>query len=151
MQDPAKPKNSVVSWKTESDWVQNENAITIQNFANINTDNTKYVSEDSKTSMEDVNVNDENCMYKTDRETNYNMESSNSSESSQSMKDVLVKQECEPTASLVSSTAVTNPSINSTTVTQSVRITSKKSKSGKESNRYIELLIMYFKNEQENM
>ncbi|XP_047544528.1 polycomb protein Asx [Vanessa atalanta] len=135
LQDPAKPKNSAVSWKSESDWVQNENVISIQNFANINMDNTKYVSEDSKTSMEDVNVNDENCMYKTDRDTNYNMESSNSSESCHSMKDVLVKQECEPTASMVSSTSVTNQSINSTTVTQSVRIPGKKSKSGKESNR----------------
>ncbi|XP_045767186.1 polycomb protein Asx [Maniola jurtina] len=135
LQDPAKPKNSAVSWKSDSDWTQNENVITIQNFSNVNTDSAKYASEDSKTSMEDVNMNEENCMYKTDRDTNFNMESSNSSESCNSMKDVLVKQESEPATSLVSSTTAANPPINSTTMTQSVRIAPKKSKSGKESNR----------------
>lgn len=142
LQDPAKPKNSAVSWKNESDWVQNDNVITIQNFSNINTtDSTKYVSEDSKTSMEDVNINDENCMYKADRDTNFNMESSNSSESCQSMKDVMVKQEIEPASSLVSSTTAANPPINSTTITQSVRAPGKKSKSGKESNRCVQFLL----------
>ncbi|XP_023954759.2 polycomb protein Asx [Bicyclus anynana] len=135
LQDPAKPKNSAVLWKSDSDWTQNENVITIQNFSNVNTDNAKYVNEDSKTSMEDVNMNEENCMYKTDRDTNFNMESSNSSESCHSMKDVLVKQELEPASSHVSSTTAANLSINSTTTTQSTRSAAKKSKSGKESNR----------------
>ncbi|CAH2265264.1 jg19791 [Pararge aegeria aegeria] len=135
LQDPAKPKNSAVLWKSESEWTQNENIITIQNFSNVNADSAKYVSEDSKTSMEDVNMNEENCMYKADRDTNFNMESSNSSESCHSMKDVLVKQETELVTSLVSSTTAANPPINSTTMTQSARSAAKKSKSGKESNR----------------
>ncbi|CAG9567394.1 unnamed protein product [Danaus chrysippus] len=135
LQDPAKPKNSAVLWKNDSDWTQNENVINIQNFSNINNDSTKYVSEDSKTSMEDANINDENCMYKTDRDTNFNMESSNSSESCQSMKDVLIKQEMDPATNLVSSTTVTMSSINSATMTQSIRTNVKKSKSGKDSNR----------------
>lgn len=141
LQDPAKPKNSAVLWKNDSDWTQNENVINIQNFSNINNDSTKYVSEDSKTSMEDANINDENCMYKTDRDTNFNMESSNSSESCQSMKDVLIKQEMDPATNLVSSTTVTMSSINSATMTQSIRTNVKKSKSGKDSNRY----VYYFK------
>lgn len=149
LQDPAKPKNSAVSWKSDNDWVHNENIITTQNFSNLNTtDSAKYVSEDSKTSMEDVNVNDENCMYKTDRDTNFNMESSNSSESCQSMKDVMVKQEIEPATSLVSSTTIANSAINSTTVTQSVRVPSKKSKSGKESGRYVIFVKLIFHNYQ---
>ncbi|XP_072936291.1 uncharacterized protein Asx isoform X2 [Epargyreus clarus] len=135
MQDPAKPKNSAVSWKTENEWTNNENIITLHNFSALNVESGKYVSEDSKTSMEDVNINDENCMYKEDRDANFNMESSNSSESCQSMKDLTTKQESEPATSLVSSTTVTNPPINSATVSQSVRTTGKKSKSGKESGR----------------
>lgn len=124
-----------MSWKSESDWTQNENVISIPNFSNVNSDSAKYVSEDSKTSMEDVNMNDENCMYKTERDTNFNMESSNSSESCHSMKDVMVKLESEPATSLVSSTTAANPPINSTTMAQSARSAAKKSKSGKESSR----------------
>ncbi|CAK1549715.1 unnamed protein product [Leptosia nina] len=135
MQDPAKPKNSAIIWKTENEWVNNENIITLHNFTNMNTDATKYVSEDSKTSIEDVNINDENCMYKEERDANFNMESSNSSESCQSMKETVLKQEIEATPSLVSSTTVANPPVNSTTVTHSVRSSGKKSKLGKESNR----------------
>lgn len=137
MQDPAKPKNSAMPWKNENDWTNSENVMTIHTFSNVNTDSAKYTSEDSKASIEDINMNDENCMYKEDRDANYNMESSNSSESCQSMKDALIKQEIEPAPSLVSSTTVTNPPVNSTTMTQSVRTTGKKSKSGKESNRYV--------------
>ncbi|XP_049868628.1 polycomb protein Asx [Pectinophora gossypiella] len=135
MQDPAKPKNSAVLWKNENDWAQNENVITLHTFPNVTTtDNNKYVNEDSKNSMEDSNINDENCMYKEDRDANFNMESSNSSESSQSMKEVSMKQE-EPATSLVSSTTVTNPPVNSTSIAQGVRHSGKKSKSGKESSR----------------
>lgn len=135
MQDPAKPKNSAVSWKTENDWTNTENIITLHNFSCVNNENSKYVSEDSKASMEDMNINDENSMYKEERDANFNMESSNSSESCHSMKDL--KQEIEPANNLVSSSTVCNPTINSTTVTQSVRTTGKKSKSGKESNRFV--------------
>lgn len=133
MQDAAKPKNSAVSWKTDAEWPNNENVITLHPFSNLNTDSTKYVSDDSKTSMDDINVNDENCMYKEDRDANYNMESSNSSESCQSMKETL-KQDLEPVTSLVSSTTVTNPSVNSTTM-MSIRPSGKKSKMAKDSNR----------------
>ncbi|CAK1603389.1 unnamed protein product [Parnassius mnemosyne] len=133
LQDPAKPKNSAVSWKTDNDWTNAENIITLHNFSCVNADNAKYMSEDSKASIEDVNINDENFMCKEDRDTNFNMESSNSSESCQSMKDL--KQETEPATSVVSSSTISNPTINSTTVTQNVRVTGKKSKSGKESNR----------------
>ncbi|KAJ2944597.1 hypothetical protein O0L34_g3950 [Tuta absoluta] len=133
MQDPAKPKNSAVLWKNENNWAQNENVITLHTFPNITNESAKYVSEDSKTSMDDSNINDENCMYKEERDANFNMESSNSSESSQSMKELSIKQE-EPATSLVSSTTAANPPINSTTMAQSVRH-GKKSKSGKESNR----------------
>ncbi|KOB65172.1 Polycomb protein Asx [Operophtera brumata] len=132
MQDAAKPKNSAVSWKTDTEWPNNENVITLHPFSNLNTDSAKYVSDDSKTSMDDININDENCMYKEDRDANYNMESSNSSESCQSMKETL-KQDLEPVTSLVSSTTVTNPSVNSTTM-MNVR-PGKKSKMGKDSNR----------------
>lgn len=132
MQDPAKPKTSAVTWKTENEWTGNDNVI-LHTFSTINTDSTKYVSDDSKTSMDDMSMNDEN-LYKEDRDANYNMESSNSSESSQSMKEG-IKQEIEPVTSLVSSTTVTNPPVNSATMTQSVRPSGKKSKIGKESNR----------------
>lgn len=137
MQDAAKPKNSAVSWKTEPEWPNNENVISLHPFSNLNTDNSKYVSDDSKTSMDDMNMNDENCMYKEDRDANYNMESSNSSESCQSMKETL-KQDLEPITSLVSSTTVTNVSGNSTTIT-SMRSLGKKSKIGKDTNRYVSL------------
>ncbi|CAH2066315.1 unnamed protein product, partial [Iphiclides podalirius] len=133
MQDPAKPKNSAVSWKTDNDWSNSDNIIPLHNFSCVNNDNTKYVSEDSKASIEDVNINDDNCMYKEDRDANFNMESSNSSESSQSMKDL--KQEIESTSSVVSSSTVCNPTNNCTTVAQSLRSGAKKSKPGKESNR----------------
>ncbi|XP_038222936.1 polycomb protein Asx isoform X2 [Zerene cesonia] len=133
MHDPAKPKNSSILWKTENEWVNNENIITLHNFSNMNTDSAKYVSEDSKTSIEDVNINDENCMFKEERDANFNMESSNSSESCQSMKDTL-KQESEAVPNLVSSTTVANPQVNSS-VTHTVRSSGKKSKSGKESSR----------------
>ncbi|XP_041976297.1 putative Polycomb group protein ASXL3 [Aricia agestis] len=123
-EDPAKPKNSAVLWKNENDWVQGENILALQNFGNINTDNTKYVSEDSKTSIEDASVNDEN----------FNMETSNSSESCQSMKDVVIKQETESITSLISNNML-SASINTGTVTQGMRNTTKKSKSGKESGR----------------
>ncbi|XP_068621132.1 polycomb group protein Asx [Battus philenor] len=132
-QDPAKPNNSAVSWKNENDWTNTDNIITLHNFSCVNNDTTKYVSEDSKASMDDVNINDDNCMYKEERDANFNMESSNSSESCHSIKDL--KQEIEPATSLVSSSVVCNPTINSTTVSQSVRTTGKKSKTGKESNR----------------
>ncbi|XP_075992049.1 transcriptional regulator additional sex combs [Anticarsia gemmatalis] len=135
MKDAAKPKASAVSWKTDNDWTNNENVMTLHSFSNLNNESAKYVSEDSKTSMEDINMNDENCMYKEDRDANYNMESSNSSESCQSIKETSVKQELEAATSLVSSTAVTNPPINSTALTQSLRPVGKKSKLGKESNR----------------
>lgn len=135
MKDAAKPKASAVSWKNDRDWTNNENIMTLHPFSNINTDSAKYISEDSKTSMEDINMNDENCMYKEDRDANFNMESSNSSESCQSIKDLSVKQEIEAATSLVSSTAVTNPPVNSTTMTQGMRPLGKKSKLGKESNR----------------
>ncbi|KAI8427598.1 hypothetical protein MSG28_002091 [Choristoneura fumiferana] len=133
MQDPAKPKTSAVSWKTENNLTND--VITLHNFSNTNIESTKYLNEDSKTSMEDTNMNDDNCMYKEDRDANFNMESSNSSESCQSMKDASVKQELDPATSLVSSTTITNTSINSTTVTQIIRPSGKKSKSGKDSNR----------------
>lgn len=132
MKDAAKPKASAVLWKNESDWTNNENVMTLHPFSNINNENTKYVSEDSKTSMEDINMNDENCMYKEDRDANFNMESSNSSESCQSIKDSSVKQELETATSIISSTAVTIPPINSTTMTQGMRPLGKKSKLGKE-------------------
>ncbi|XP_059059359.1 putative Polycomb group protein ASXL3 [Achroia grisella] len=135
MQDPDKPKNSAVLWKNDNDWTNNENVMTMHTFSNVNTDSSKYVSDDSKMSMDDVNVNDENCMYKEDRDANFNMESSNSSESCQSMKETSLKQEIEAVPTLVSSTTVTHPPVNSTTMTQSIRPTGKKSKSGKESNR----------------
>ncbi|XP_053601413.1 polycomb protein Asx [Plodia interpunctella] len=135
MQDPAKPKNSSVPWKNENDWSNNENVMSIHTFSNVNSDNSKYVSEDSKTSMDDVNMNDENCMYKDDRDANFNMESSNSSESCQSMKDASIKLEIDPAPSLVSSSSVTNTSVNSSTMTLSSRQSGKKSKSGKESTR----------------
>ncbi|XP_050675603.1 histone acetyltransferase KAT6A isoform X2 [Leptidea sinapis] len=135
-QDPTKPKNSAMIWKTESDWANNENIITLHNFPNVNTESAKYISEDSKTSLEDVNVNDENYMYKEERDTNYNMESSNSSEGSQSMKEITSKSEMgETMPNLVSSTTIVNAPVNSTTVTQTVRALGKKSKSGKESTR----------------
>lgn len=133
MQDPAKPKYSAMLWKNDKDWTNGENVITIHTYPNVSSEGAKYISEDSKTSLEDTNVNEDNCMYKEERDANFNMESSNSSESSQSLKDVPMKQEELPT-NLVSSTTVANP-VNSTTVTQSIRTTSKKSKSGKESNR----------------
>lgn len=139
MQDPAKPKNSAVSWKTDNDWTNSDNIISLHNFSCVNSESTKYVSEDSKASMEDVSINDENCMYKEDRDANFNMESSNSSESCQSMKDL--KHEIESTSNIVSSSTVSNPTNNCTTVAQSVRSGAKKSKSGKESNRYV---ITYF-------
>ncbi|XP_013181323.1 PREDICTED: polycomb protein Asx isoform X2 [Papilio xuthus] len=133
MQDPAKPKNSAVSWKNENDWTNTENIISLHNFSCVNNENSKYASEDSKASIEDMNMNDESSMYKEERDANFNMESSNSSESCHSMKDL--KQETDPANSIVSSSTVCNPTINSTTVTQSVRTTGKKSKSGKDSNR----------------
>lgn len=133
MQDPAKPKNSAMLWKNENDWTNGENVITLHTFPNVSSEGAKYINEDSKTSLEDSNINEENCMYKEERDANFNMESSNSSESSQSLKDTPMKQEELPT-NLVSSTAVTNP-INPTNVTHSVRTTGKKAKSGKESNR----------------
>lgn len=139
LQDPAKPKTSAVTWKTENEWTSNENGMTIHTFSSINTDSAKYVSDDSKTSMDDINMNDENCMYKEDRDANYNMESSNSSESCQSMLSstdkVLLKQELEPATTLVSSTTAANTPVNSTTMTQSLRPAGKKSKFGKDSNR----------------
>ncbi|XP_045514621.1 polycomb protein Asx [Pieris brassicae] len=133
LQDPAKPKSSAILWKSENEWVNNENIITLHNFSTINNDSAKYVSEDSKTSIEDVHINDENCMYKEERDANFNMESSNSSESCQSMKEVALKDN-ESAPSVVSSTTVANQSLNSTTVTHSVR-SGKKTKLGKESNR----------------
>ncbi|XP_060810285.1 polycomb protein Asx isoform X2 [Amyelois transitella] len=135
MQDPAKPKNSSVPWKNENDWSNNENIMSLHTFSNANSDSTKYVSEDSKTSMDDVNMNDENCMYKEDRDANFNMESSNSSESCQSMKDASIKLEIDTPTSLVSTSSVSNPPVNSTTMALSARQTGKKSKSGKESSR----------------
>lgn len=135
MKDAAKPKASAVSWKTDNDWTNNENIMTLHSFSNLNNDSTKYVSEDSKTSMEDINMNDENCMYKEDRDANFNMESSNSSESCQSIKETSVKQELEAATSLMSSTTVTNPPVNSTAITQNMRPVGKKPKLGKESNR----------------
>lgn len=134
MQDPAKPKNSAVSWKTNNDWSNSENVMTLQTFSTLNNESTKYLTGDTKPNVEDVNMNDENCMYKEERDANYNMESSNSSESCQSMKET-VKQEYEVATTLVSSTNVTNSSINSTSMTQSVRSSGKKSKLGKDSNR----------------
>lgn len=146
MQDPAKPKTSAVTWKTENDWSNNENIVTLHSFSNVSNENTKYVSEDSKTSMEDVNMNDENCMYKEDRDANYNMESSSSSESCQSMKEMSMKLENESIPSIVSSTTATNLTINSTstTITQSARPAGKKSKLGKESNRCVVNSLMNF-------
>lgn len=135
MQDPAKPKTSAVSWKTNSDWGNNENVMTLHPFSTLNNDNTKYLTGDSKPGVEDININDENCMYKEERDANYNMESSNSSESCQSMKDVAVKQEYEVATSLVSSTTIANVPVNSTTITQSVRPAGKKSKLGKDPSR----------------
>ncbi|KAJ8726194.1 hypothetical protein PYW07_000892 [Mythimna separata] len=135
MKDAAKPKASAVSWKTDNEWTNNENVMSLHPFSNINTESTKYVSEDSKTSMEDINMNDENCMYKEDRDANFNMESSNSSESCQSIKDSSVKQEIEAATSLISSTAVTNPPLNTTTIAQGMWARGKKSKLAKESNR----------------
>ncbi|XP_063838919.1 putative Polycomb group protein ASXL3 [Ostrinia nubilalis] len=137
MQDPAKPKTSAVTWKTDNDWTNNENIVTLHSFSNVNNENTKYVSEDSKTSLDDVNMNDENCMYKEDRDANYNMESSSSSESCQSMKEMSIKLENDTIPSLVSGTTATNLPVNSTsnTITQSARPMGKKSKLGKESNR----------------
>ncbi|KAJ0181681.1 hypothetical protein K1T71_002403 [Dendrolimus kikuchii] len=134
MQDPAKPKNSAVSWKTNNDWSNNENVMTLHTFSTLNSDSTKYLTGDTKPNIEDVNMNDENCMYKEERDANYNMESSNSSESCHSMKET-IKQEYEVATSLVSSTTVTNSSVNSTTMTQSVRSAGKKSKLGKDSSR----------------
>lgn len=136
MKDAAKPKASAVSWKNDNDWTNNENVMSLHPFSSLNTESTKYVSEDSKTSMDDINMNDENCMYKEDRDANFNMESSNSSESCQSIKDSS-KQELDAATSLISSTAVTNPPVNSTTITQGIWARSKKSKIGKESNRYV--------------
>lgn len=119
--------------------------MTLHTFS-INTDSAKYVSDDSKTSMDDINMNDENCMYKEDRDANYNMESSNSSESCQSMLSttdkVLLKQELETATTLVSSTTAINPSINSTTMTQSLRPAGKRSKLGKDSSRYVFNILM---------
>lgn len=145
MQDPAKPKTSAVSWKNESDWTNNENIVTLHSFSSVNNDNAKYVSEDSKTSMDDVNMNDENCMYKEDRDANFNMESSSSSESCQSMKDMCTKPENDSVPSIVSSTTATNPPINSTstTITHSSRPSGKKAKLGKESNRCLFILYYY--------
>lgn len=148
MKDAAKPKASAVSWKTESDWTNNENVMTLHPFSNLSTESAKYVSEDSKTSMEDINMNDENCMYKEDRDANFNMESSNSSESCQSIKDSTVKQEIEAATSLISSTAVTNPPLNTTTIAQGIWARGKKSKLGKDSNRCVKkstamLLVLY--------
>ncbi|CAH0700771.1 unnamed protein product [Spodoptera exigua] len=134
MKDAAKPKASAVSWKNDNDWTNNENVMSLHPFSNLNSESTKYVSEDSKTSMDDINMNDENCMYKEDRDANFNMESSNSSESCQSIKDS-TKQELDAATSLISSTAVTNPPVNSTTITQGIWARGKKSKIGKESNR----------------
>lgn len=138
MKDAAKPKASAVSWKNDNDWTNNENVMSLHPFSSLNTESTKYVSEDSKTSMDDINMNDENCMYKEDRDANFNMESSNSSESCQSIKDSS-KQELDAATSLISSTAVTNPPVNSTTITQGIWARSKKSKIGKESNRYVKM------------
>lgn len=137
IKDAAKPKASAVSWKTEEDWTNNENVMNLHSFQNLNNDNAKYVSEDSKTGMEDIGMNDENCMYKEDRDANFNMESSNSSESCQSVKETLVKQELEATTTLMSSTPTTNPPLNATTMAQSMRPVGKKPKLGKESNRYV--------------
>ncbi|CAH1645081.1 unnamed protein product [Spodoptera littoralis] len=134
MKDAAKPKASAVSWKNDNDWTNNENVMSLHPFSNLSTENTKYVNEDSKTSMDDINMNDENCMYKEDRDANFNMESSNSSESCQSIKDSS-KQELDAATSLISSTAVTNPPVNSTTISQGIWARGKKSKIGKESNR----------------
>lgn len=129
-EDPAKPKKSAVLWKNENEWVQNENVLSLQNYTNLN-------SEDSKTSLEDAGANDENCIYKDERDSNFNMETSNSSESCQSMKDILIKQDIEPPTSVLSSTTITVPSINSTTIAQNVRSTGKKTKSGKDSTRCV--------------
>lgn len=140
MKDAAKPKASAVSWKTDSDWSNNENVMTLHPFSNLSTESAKYVSEDSKTSMEDINMNDENCMYKEDRDANFNMESSNSSESCQSIKDSSMKQEIDAAASLISNTAVTNPPLNTTTMAQGMWARGKKSKLGKDSNRCVLIL-----------
>ncbi|KAG7311698.1 hypothetical protein JYU34_002752 [Plutella xylostella] len=128
MQDPAKPKNAV--WKTESDWSSNENIMTYSN-----SDNSKYMCEDSKTSMEDGNMNDENCLIKDDRDANFNMECSNSSESCQSMKETSLGQSelapgsvGAPAVNLASNTSVTHHSRSSSNSRH-------KSKSGKETSR----------------
>lgn len=136
MQDPAKPKNAV--WKTESDWSSNENIMTYSN-----SDNSKYMCEDSKTSMEDGNMNDENCLIKDDRDANFNMECSNSSESCQSMKETSLGQSelapgsvgGAPAVNLASNTSVTHHSRSSSNSRH-------KSKSGKESSRYVKCIIV---------
>ncbi|XP_004929361.2 polycomb protein Asx [Bombyx mori] len=132
-QDPAKPKTSAVQWKNENNWTNTESNMGFTTFETMNTLNTKNVSEDTKACMDDINTNDDPCIYKDDRDANFNMESSNSSESCQSMKDVAVKQELDIVPSLVSSANITNVP-HSGSLTHIAR-SLKKSKIGKESNR----------------
>lgn len=143
MQDPAKPKNSAVVWKTSSEWGNNDEMLPLHNFSASNSDTSKYVCEDSKTSMEDGNMNDENCLMKEERDSNFNMESSNSSESCHSMKETSIK-ELEVAPSSTSSGAAT--SVNSTSLAQhrSSSHVRHKGKSGKESSRYFFLTCYYF-------
>lgn len=126
MEDPAKPRNSAMAWKSDTEWSNKDHIIDL--FPNTTADRAKYVNEDSKTSMEDGNTNDENCMYKDDRDNNFNMESSNSSESCQSGKDFSIKQESEPAINIVTSTSTTNSVANTAPVTQCTRQTNARQK-----------------------
>lgn len=136
MQDPAKPKNSAMVWNPEQEWSANENLMNMQTFPPTTTDTARYINEDSKTSMDDATLNDENYLCKEDRDPNFNMESSNSSESCQSIKEVSFKQDMEAVVSVMSSTSVTNTTVNNASITQTARSnTRQKGKSSKESNR----------------
>lgn len=129
MQDATKPKKSAMAWRSNSDWA-NDNVVTLHAFT---TADARYINEDdTKTSMEDGILNDD-FSNKDDRDSNFNMESSNSSESSQSVKEVSLKSEVETVVSIISSTSTMNTTVNTAPVTQST--SRSKKKSAKESSR----------------
>lgn len=133
MQDAAKPKNSAVAWKANGEWARNEDIASLQNFSSSNSETSKYVCEDSKTSMDDCNINDENCLMKEERDANFNMESSNSSESCHSMKETSIKEIEAASSSTLSVVA----SVNSTSLHRPSSHSRHKGKSGKEFSRYV--------------
>ncbi|GBP36826.1 Polycomb protein Asx [Eumeta japonica] len=137
IQDQFKSKNTSMVWKPDAAWPANESIVPTHNFTDINADKAKYMNEDSKI-MEVNTISDGNNTYKEERDANFNMESSNSSESCQSLKDTPTKQELEQTIMSAPSTTISNSSATSSAVTQTIRLstaTKQKGKSAKESNR----------------